>query len=74
MSRADDQFLRALREARGYLELAIDQKNAGADFEKMSQGALRALQRVGNDDDLIDQLYDEWADEQERFERMGYDE
>lgn len=33
--------------------------------------AIEAL-AFANDDDVIDALYDEWAAEQDRLERMGY--
>lgn len=65
---ACERFVRANTAAIGYLELAIAQQQAGADCEAMRLAAIRELERVANDDVLIDAMYD--ADMRE--ERYGY--
>jgi Arc/MetJ family transcription regulator len=51
-------------DARAFLTIALDQPTGSPLREEMRQAALEALSWA-NDDDVIDALYDQWADEQD---------
>lgn len=52
-------------DAHAFLTIGIDQPKGSPLHEEMRQAALEALSWA-NDDEVIDALYDQWADEQDR--------
>ena len=52
----EQKFRRAHTEALGFLELARMSKEKGIASQPMVKAALAALQRVSNDDEIIDAL------------------
>lgn len=65
LERADVVFRKSIREAKGYIELARMTHGSGGDDKPMREGALRALRRFTDDDELIDAWYDADMKEQE---------
>ena len=55
---------RGFSDAQAFLTIAIDQPKGSPLREEMRQAALEALSWA-NDDEIIDALYDRWADEQD---------
>jgi hypothetical protein len=61
---ADRIAERGFSDAKAFLTIGIDQPLGSPLREEMRQAALEALSWA-NDDDVIDALYDQWAEEQE---------
>jgi hypothetical protein len=61
---ADRIVERGFSDAKAFLAIGVDQSPGSPLYKEMQQAALEALSWV-HDDDVIDTLYDHWAEEQE---------
>ena len=61
---ADRIAERGFSDAKAFLAIGVDQSPGSPLHEEMRQAALEALSWA-NDDDIIDALYDQWADDNE---------
>jgi hypothetical protein len=61
---ADRIVERGFSDAKAFLAIGVDQPPGSPLYKEMQQAALEALSWV-HDDDVIDALYNQWAEEQE---------